>query len=248
MSSILRIEHVTKAFGGNTAVNDVSAEVERGEIMGLIGPNGAGKTTLFNCISGYHTATSGQIFFHGTEITRKKPFQICKRGIVRTFQIVQPFGQLTLLENVMVGAYNHTKDRAKAKEHAMQFIEFVGLQEKAGKVVGELNIGDQRKVEMARALATQPELLLLDEIMAGLTPTETGAVMDLIRKIRESGITVFMVEHIMSAVMGLSDRIMVLVQGRLTILDRPEIVANNPEVIEAYIGVGNTTDTANIRH
>ena len=236
MEPILRMENVTKAFGGNIAVKSVTAELYKGEILGMIGPNGAGKTTLFNCVAGYHKTTSGHIYLHDKEITNLDPHKICQMGIARTFQIVKPFGLLTSVENVMVGSMNHESNYANAREQAWEYIKFVGLENVANKTVGSLNIGDQRKIEMARALATKPEILLLDEIMAGLTPTESEGVMALIRKIRDSGITIYMVEHIMSAVMSLSDRIVVLVEGALAATGTPEEVSQNETVIEAYFG------------
>ena len=234
--SFLVAEYVTKSFYGNVAVNNVSCEINKGEILGLIGANGAGKTTFFNCLTGMYKIDSGKITFEGKKINGMKPHQICHLGIARTFQIVKPFGELSTLENVMTGAFCRVKRYKNAEEIAENCIEFVGLSDKIQKNANELNTGDQRKLELARALATKPNLILLDEVMAGLTPTESESVMGLIRKIREDGVTVLMIEHIMSALMSLSDRVIVLEQGSLISSGTPQQVANDPLVIESYLG------------
>lgn len=233
---ILTAKNVVKSFYGNVAVNDVSCEIHRGEILGLIGANGAGKTTFFNCLTGLYKIDSGEITFQGKKIDGLKPYQICDLGIARTFQIVKPFAGLTTLENVMTGAFCRVKKYKNAKEIAEKSLEFVGLLDKKDKQASELNTGDQRKLELARALATKPDLLLLDEVMAGLTPTESESVMEVIKKIRDDGITILMIEHIMSALMTLSDRVIVFEQGRLIASGTPEEVASNPLVIESYLG------------
>lgn len=235
--SFLTVSNVSKSFYGNKAVNDVSFEIQKGEILGLIGANGAGKTTLFNCLTGIIPINSGQITFEGRKINGLEPHQICHLGIARTFQIVKPFSSLTVLENVMSGAFCRVKKYENAKEIAETHLEFVGLLDKKDKMASELNTGDQRKLELARALATKPNLLLLDEVMAGLTPTESESVIKLIRKIRDDGITILMIEHIMSALMSLSDRVIVLNQGKLICNGKPEEVANDPLVIESYLGI-----------
>lgn len=233
---ILRIENLSKEFKGLKAVKNVDLTVKEGEILGLIGPNGAGKTTFFNCIAGYYTDYQGKITYGEIEITGKKAHEICKHGIVRTFQIVRPFGNLSVFENVMVGAYNLAESKAAAEKLAEEAISFAGMADMADKTAADLNIGDQRRLELARALAAQPKLLLLDEVMAGLNPIESEQVMGLIRKIREKGITVLMVEHIMAALMQLSDRVLVLDAGERIALGTPEEVSNDERVIESYLG------------
>lgn len=233
---LLDARGVTKRFAGNTAVNKVDLKIMPGEIVGLIGPNGAGKTTFFNSITGFFSATEGTVIFDGKDITLCSTYENCKAGMARTFQIVQPFGQLTALENVMVGAFNRVNNYAQAQVIAREMIEFVGLEDKIHAIVADLNIGDQRKLEMARALATKPKLLLLDEVMAGLTPTEIEAVVELVQKIRESGVTILMIEHIMAALMKLSDRVVVLDHGKLIAEGTPSEITQNERVIESYLG------------
>jgi len=236
MSILLSAKSITKKFGGMTAVDSVDLSIEKGQIVGLIGPNGAGKTTFFNSITGFYKADNGKVTFDGIDITNVSTYQNCKVGMARTFQIVQPFGQLTSLENVMVGAFNCCKNYARAEETAKEMLEFVGLEEKTHSIVADLNIGDQRKLEMARALATKPKLLLLDEVMAGLTPTEVENVIELVSKIRKSGITVLMIEHIMAALMKLSDKVVVLERGLKIAEGTPEEISTNERVIESYLG------------
>lgn len=236
MEPILSAKKITKKFGGMIAVNSVDLEIYPKEIVGLIGPNGAGKTTFFNSITGFYKCDGGKVIFDGKDITSKTTFQNCKEGMARTFQIVQPFGEMTSLENVMVGAFNRTNSYDVAIEKAKKWIEFVGMEEKMDDRLATLNIGDQRKLEMARALATEPKLLLLDEVMAGLTPAEIDGVIDLVKKIRESGTTVLMIEHIMKALMQLSDRVVVLEHGEKIAEGTPEEIANNDRVIESYLG------------
>ena len=236
MEPVLQVRKVTKIFGGMTAVNAVDLDIYPGEIIGLIGPNGAGKTTFFNSVTGFYKCDGGSVRFDGKDITSKTTYQNCKAGMARTFQIVQPFGQMTSLENVMIGAFNRTSSYKEAESQAKKWIEFVGMEEKMHDRVTNLNIGDQRKLEMARALATGPKLLLLDEVMAGLTPTEIDDVIELVRKIKKSGITVLMIEHIMKALMQLSDRVVVLDHGTKIAEGTPEEIANNDRVIESYLG------------
>lgn len=236
MAALLSAKSITKKFSGLMAVNSVDLEIEEGQIVGLIGPNGAGKTTFFNSITGFYKADSGRVIFDGTDITNMSAFQNCKAGMARTFQIVQPFGQLTSLENVMVGAFNHVKRYAQAEKLAKDMIRFVGLEDKTDSIVADLNIGDQRKLEMARALVTRPKLLLLDEVMAGLTPTEIESVIELVRKIRANGATVLMIEHIMAALMKLSDKVVVLERGSKIAEGTPSEISTNEKVIESYLG------------
>ncbi len=236
MGVLFKATDVTKKFSGLIAVDSVNLEINEGEIVGLIGPNGAGKTTFFNSITGFYGADGGKVQFAGKNITKKTTYENCKEGMARTFQIVQPFGQLTALENVMVGAFNRMDSYTKAEEYAKKMIEFVGMSDKIDDIVADLTIGDQRKLEMARALATKPKLLLLDEVMAGLTPTEIETVIELVEKIRESGVTILMIEHIMAALMKLSDRVIVLERGKLIAEGSPEEITKNERVIESYLG------------
>lgn len=236
--NILEAKEIVKSFQGNVAVDHVSLNVEQGRITGLIGANGAGKTTLFNCLSGYYPPTDGKVLFKGREVQGKPAQVLCGMGIARTFQIAKPFGQLSVLDNVAVGGYNHGASRREAYERARASIAFVGLGGREEELALKLNTGEQRKLELARALATQPELLLLDEVMAGLTPTESVEMVGLIRKVNERGTTILMIEHIMPAVMKLSDTIYVLERGRLIAQGTPEEIANNEKVIESYLGKG----------
>lgn len=236
---LLRVEKLTKSFGGLIALSEVNCEIHQGEIFGVIGTNGSGKTTMFNVITGFLKANSGKVTLMEKDITRLSPHQICRQGIARIFQLVKPFHQLTTFQNVMVGrAYG--KDPAtnmrKAKEEVVEILDFVGLGNKIGVVASQLTMAERKRLELARALATHPQLLLLDELMAGLNLAETEAAMDLVNRIRHSGITVIMVEHIMKAVLGISDRIMVLNAGVIIAEGSPKDVVKNQEVIEAYLG------------
>jgi branched-chain amino acid transport system ATP-binding protein len=234
---LLTIEKVTKSFGSMLALNEVEMCLHQGEILGMIGPNGSGKTTLFNIISGVYTADGGQIQFKGEFTTRRKPHAICRMGIARTFQIVQPFAQLSLLENVLIGAmFGKGLPQQKARVKAEETLRFVGLGEKISLTPEEVTTEDRRRLELARALATEPELILLDEIMAGLTPTEVEETLTLLRRINARGISIFMVEHIMKAVMTISHRIVVLNYGKKIAEGTPREIAANPEVIKAYLG------------
>jgi len=233
---LLKVENVTKSFGGLMALRGVSFEVQEGEILGLIGPNGAGKTTLFNVISGFYRPDQGQVIFDGQIISRLKPYDICRRGLVRTFQVVKPFGNLTVLQNVMVGSFLHTARPAEAEERALDVLNFVGLYHARDKVAKSLTISDRKRLEVARALAACPRMLLLDEVMAGLNPAELGEFLRLIGRIRESGVTLLVIEHIMAAIMTISERIIVLHHGEKIAEGPPQEVARDKRVIDAYLG------------
>lgn len=236
MTAILKAIDICKSFQGNLAVNHASLDVAEGRITGLIGANGAGKTTLFNCISGFYHATSGKVVYEGEEVQHRSAQYLCHHGIARTFQIAKPFGTLSVLDNVAVGGYNRGTGRKDAYRHAEESLKMVGLTDRKDDLAMLLNTGEQRKLELARALATQPTVLLLDEVMAGLTPTESREMIGLIRKVNQSGITILMIEHIMPAIMKLSDRIYVMEQGKMIAEGSPEEVANNKKVIESYLG------------
>lgn len=232
----LKVIDVCKSFQGNMAVNHASLEVKEHGITGLIGANGAGKTTLFNCISGYYNVTSGKIFYREEEVQHMTAAKLCHMGIARTFQIAKPFGMLSVLDNVAVGGYNKAKNKKQAYDFAEQSLEMVGLADRKEDLALLLNTGEQRKLELARAIATQPEILLLDEVMAGLTPTESREMVDLINKVNRTGITILMIEHIMPVIMKLSDYVYVMERGKMIAKGDPEEVANNPKVIESYLG------------
>jgi branched-chain amino acid transport system ATP-binding protein len=236
---ILEGKGVTKYFGGLAAVSNVDFAVDQGEAFGLIGPNGAGKTTLFNLISAALTTQSGTIIFKGEDITRKKHYQICRMGIARTFQTVKIFADLPVLNNVILGSYfgiSGGMSSTDAVENALEMLEFVNLAHWKDAPAKDLTLANQKRLEVARALATQPELLLLDEIMAGLTPAEVGDAMELINRIRERGISVIMIEHVMKAIMNVCDRIMVLHHGEKIAQGTPQEIATSEKVIEVYLG------------
>lgn len=235
---LLQISHVCKHFGGNIAVEDVSFSVEQGQIFGLIGPNGAGKTTLFNCITGYFPSTSGDILFDNHKINNLRPNEVCKLGLARTWQKVKPLTSLSVLENVMIGAFAMTDDRAEAENTANEFLNMVGLSEHAGKLAGSLSIGLKKKLELARVLATKPKMLLLDEVCGGLNHTETESILNLIRDIRACGTTIVFIEHDMKAVCSVCDYVVCLNSGELLAQGTPAEITNNPLVIEAYLGTG----------
>jgi branched-chain amino acid transport system ATP-binding protein len=234
--SFFETQRLTKNFGGLTAVNDLSFKVEQGEIFGLIGPNGSGKTTVFNLITGYFPITSGSILFKDQTLNGLVTWKVCKLGIGRTFQVVKPLRRMTVLENVMTSAFNRTSAMDAARDKALEVLAFCELSKKKDFPAKGLTIGDRKRLEIARALATGPELLLLDETMAGLTPQEQADGIKLIRKIREAGITIIIVEHIMHVIMSICDRILCINYGQEIASGLPVEVGNNQNVIEAYLG------------
>jgi branched-chain amino acid transport system ATP-binding protein len=236
---LLEGKEVTKTFGGLTAVFRADFHIDQGEILGLIGPNGAGKTTLFNLISGAQSLTSGTTWFKGKNITRLKPNQICKRGISRTFQLIKLFGNMTVLDNVVLGALfgvSSSIHTPEAREQSLELLEFLGLSALETTPAKELTLVNQKRLEVARGLATRPELLLLDELMAGLNPSEVAQAMELVKRIRERGVTIFMIEHVMKAIMNVCDRIIVLDHGVKIAEGTPEEITTNRKVIEVYLG------------
>lgn len=235
--ALLKVKAVTKRFGGLTAVNTVNMHVEKGEIVGLIGPNGAGKTTLFNCVAGYYPPDSGEITFDGQPITNMLADQTCRLGITRTWQIVKVLAKLTVQENVMIGAFLNNREVKTARKKADEILEFCGLTYIKDDLGGSLTIAEKKRVEVARALATDPELILLDEVMAGLTPKESQEAIEIVYKIRELGITILMIEHVMEIIMPISDRLIVLDQGCKIAEGTANEVAHDEEVIRAYLGV-----------
>ena len=235
---MLEVRDISKSFGGLKAVDRASLDVAPGEIVGLIGPNGAGKTTLFATIAGFHRPDAGTVSFEGKPITGLAPHLICASGMVRTFQITQPFAGISVRENIMVGAYLHTADRRLAAREAEAVASLVGMKDQLDQRGADLTVAGRKRLELARALATGPRLLLLDEVMAGLNPTEIVEIVGVIRNIRASGVTILLIEHVMQAVTSLAERVYVLNQGRMIAEGTPASIADNPLVIEAYLGHG----------
>ncbi len=236
MAPLLTVENVTKEFSGIVANKDVNFEINEGEIVSLIGPNGAGKTTMFSMIAGALSPSSGSIVFNGEEISKKQAFEICHLGIARTFQVVRVLKQMTVLENVIVGALSRTNSVKIARGEAENILKVTGLYLKKDYLGKNLTLADMKRLEVAKALATKPKLLLLDEVMAGLTPVETNEAVELLREIHGMGITLFIVEHVMEAIMPVSDRIIVLDAGKKIAEGSPEEVVNDERVIKAYLG------------
>ena len=234
--AFFKVREIVKFFGGLAAVNGVSFEVQEGEICGLIGPNGSGKTTIFNLINGYFPLNKGEIIFQNETISGLKPHQICQRGIGRTFQVVKPLKRMSVLDNVIASAFLRRHSRAEAQQLAEETIEFCGLTHYRDKLAKSLPIASRKRLEITRALATLPKLLILDETAAGLNPHELEEAIELIKKIRDSGITIIIVEHIMKVIMTISDHIVAINHGRLIARGTPTEVASNPEVVKAYFG------------
>ena len=239
MSKIIEVENISKSFKGLKAVSDVSFYVEEGKITGMIGPNGAGKSTTFNMICGYYPPTSGIIKYKGQEITGKRAYEFANMGIARTFQIMKPLGNLSVLDNVASSAFfgrHKAKSMRQAREIAEKILDFTGLVSKKNVLAREMGTPDQKRLEMARALATKPDMLFLDEVMAGLNPTETEAAIDLIRRINAGGVTIFLIEHIMRAVVSLCEKVIVLHHGEKIAEGTPAEVMNDSYVMEVYLG------------
>lgn len=234
--SFLQVKGVSMFFGGLAAISDVSFDIHKGEILGLIGPNGAGKTTMFNVVNGFYAPSKGEVFFQGKKISGLKPHQICKLGVARTFQVVKPLQRMSVLDNVIASAFLRVKSRGEAEAIAIEKIKFTGLYDDLNVISKGLPLGKRKKLEIARALATQPEMLLLDESFAGLNPAELDESIEIIKNIKARGITIMIIEHHMKVIMAISDRIVVLSYGQKLAEGTPAEIGNNPLVIEAYLG------------
>ncbi len=234
--TLLEAKNITKRFGGLVAVSDLSLSVEKGEILGMIGPNGAGKTTAFNMISGYYEPNEGQVIFDGKDITGMRPHKICKLGLTRTFQVVKPFPQLSVLDNVIVGAYNRTDNKLVARQKSQEILDFLGMSHMTEQLAGSLSVAGRKRLEIAKVLATEPKMILLDEAMAGLRPKETDEIIELVRQISQRGIALLLVEHVMKVIMSLADRIVVIHHGEKIAEGEPQQVVQDKAVIDAYLG------------
>ncbi len=234
--SLLEVKKVSRFFGGLAAVKDVAFDVNKGEIVGLIGPNGAGKTTLFNVVNGFYAPSRGEVLFQGSRISGLKPYQICQQGMARTFQVVKPLQRMSVFDNVLASAFLRARNRAEAVTLAEDTLRFTSLYEDREVISKGLPLGKRKRLEIARALATQPELLLLDESFAGLNPSELDESIGIIRRIKEKGITIMIIEHHMKVIMSISDRIVVLSYGEKLAEGSPAEIGRNPQVIEAYLG------------
>lgn len=236
MTPLLQVENLSRNFGGLKAVSDVSFSLKKGEIVGLLGPNGAGKTTAFNMIAGYLKPSSGKVLLEGRDVTGMKPWNICHAGVARTFQLSKTFGDLTLVENLMVGGFARHTDRRRNEERAREVAEFLGMSDRADTPAINLTAFDRRKLELGRALCTEPQLLLMDEVVAGATPSEAQEMVQLILRVRDRGVTILIVEHVMKVIMSLSDRVIVLDHGELIAQGLPRDVVREPRVLKAYFG------------
>ena len=234
--SLLEVKDVSMFFGGLAAISNVSFSIQKGEILGLIGPNGAGKTTMFNVVNGFYNPTKGEVYFKDKKISGYKPYQICRLGIARTFQVVKPLQRMSVLDNVIASAFLRVKSRAQAEERAIETIKFAGLYDDRDVISKGLPLGKRKKLEIARALATQPEMILLDESFAGLNPSELDDSIGIIKKIKYRGITIMIIEHHMRVIMSISDRIVVLNYGEKIAEGTPHEIGSNPLVVEAYLG------------
>ncbi len=236
MKKLLEVKGISKRFGGLQAVSELSFDLKQGEILGLLGPNGAGKTTAFNMIAGALRTDTGDILFDGKSLVGKAPWDICRLGIGRTYQLSKPFGGLSVVENIMVGAFVRAPSESAARNEAEEIANFLGLAGKMNVDADDLTAVDRRKLELGRALATQPKLLLMDEVVAGATPQEASEMVELVKQVRDRGVTILIVEHVMKVIMGLSDRVIVLDYGKLIANGVPRDVVNQPEVMKAYFG------------
>jgi branched-chain amino acid transport system ATP-binding protein len=234
--ALLEVRRLNKRFGGLRAVQDLDFDVNDGEVLALIGPNGAGKTTTFHLITGFHRPDSGQVLFRGENLAGLKPYDICLKGVCRTFQVARPFGAMTVLQNVTTGAFSRHLAREAAERRAYGVLRLVGLADRADVLARDLTTIDQRRLEVARALSTDPALVLLDETMAGLNPAEADIAVALVRRLRDEGLTVVIVEHVMRAILAVADRIVVLDHGQKIAEDTPQEALSDPRVIEAYLG------------
>jgi branched-chain amino acid transport system ATP-binding protein len=234
--ALLEVNGIIKRFGGLVAVNDLSLSLDKGQILGLIGPNGAGKTTAFNMISGFYKPDEGEVNFEGEKINGLRPDQICKLGLARTFQVVKPFPRLSVRDNVMVGAYNRTNKRSEARKKALEIIEFLGMQDLSEATAGSLSVAYRKRLEVAKALASDPKIILLDEAMAGLRPTETDEMIELVRQVSKQGIALLLVEHVMRVIMSLAERIVVIHHGEKIAEGEPKQIVQDKAVIDAYLG------------